>query len=314
MAKITLTVALEEYDRTKALIDGKIKPKDMDLNIVTLPSAERHFRMLRGNEFDVCELSMSSYIMAKTRGKNITGLPIFPRRLFPHSFIYVNKSKDLKEPRDLIGRRVGLGMYQVTMSLLAKGFLSHEFDVEPQDVTWVTSREELIPFNKPPNVKIERAPNDNAMHSMLDDGSIDAAIYPDVIPPIEKSPSRVGRLFPDFKQSEIEYYRKTKIYPIMHIIVVRNEILKEHPWAASSLFGAFTEAKKECYEFLKHPPNNSIVWSRYFLDEQKSILGDDPFPYGLDKNRAAAKQLIQYSAEQGLIDYEPTPDEIIHNM
>ena len=307
-----IALALEEYDRTRAIIDGTVKIPGIESKIIPLPSAERHRRMLSKEEFDVCELSMSSFLMVKTRGARITGLPIFPRRLFPQSFIYINRASGIRAPRDLIGKKVGVPMYQVTMVMLVKGFLQHEYDVRPQDITWVAAREELIPFNKPPNIRIERAPNDSAIYGLLADGKIDCVIHPDVIPPFEEHPERVARLFPDFREQEIAYYRKTGIYPIMHIIVVKDRILQQYPTIPASLSEAFDQAKRLCYEFLGHPPNSSLVWSRQHLEEQTAILGADPFPYGLEKNRDAVKQLIQYSREQGLIDYEPTVEELFH--
>ncbi len=313
MKRLSLTMSVEEYDRTRALLDGSVKAERLDLKVFPLPSGERHFRMLREDAFDVCELSMSSYLMAKTRGKSITALPIFPRRLFPHSFIYVNRKKGVEKPRDLVGRRVGIGMYQVTMAMLAKGFLRHEYGVKPEDVTWVTGREELISFNTPRDVRIERAPSDAAAHRMLATGELDAGIYPDVIPPFEEHPDKVQRLFPDFKQRETDYFKKTSIYPIMHVIAVKNQVLDKHPWVAPSLLKAFTKAKHACYEFLKHPPNHSLVWSRHHLEEQRGILGEDPFPYGLKNNEKAVKQLTHYSKEQGLIDYMPTLAELFYN-
>lgn len=311
--KLSLRMCLERYDRTAALIDGLVRPEKIQSEITTLPSSERHRAFLERNEFEAAELSMSSYLMARTRGREVTAIPVFPRRLFPHSFIYVNEKAGVNDPRDLVGKRVGVGMYQVTMSLLCKGFLQHEFDIHPEEITWVTAREELIPFEKPEGLKIERAANDKELHRMLRQGEIAAEIYPDV-DPLEQGGRHVRRLFKDFKSEEIEYYSMTHIFPIMHVIVVRDEILKKNPWVASSLHNAFVKSKRICYEFLKHPSNSSLVWSRDLLEEQEGVIGSDPFAYGIEENVSAVEQLIQYSSEQGLIDHSPRPSELFATL
>ena len=293
-------MAIENYDRTGALIHGMVRPEGIDPVIISTQSADRHFRMMRNWEFDVCELSMSAYLMAKDQGLPIVAIPVFPRRLFPHSFIYCNLEAGIHEPEDLRGRRVGIGMYQVTMSMLAKGFLQHEYGISVESINWVTGREELLPFEKPLNVKIDRANGDAALETMLMKGEIAARIQPDTIPSLECQPPRVSRLFPNFRELEIQWYGKTGIFPIMHVIALKAEIADRHPWIGQSIMTAFEKAKHLSYEYLKHPANNSLVWSRTLLEEQEQILGLDPFPYGLKPNRSAVEQLIQFSYEQGL--------------
>tara|TARA_B100000315_G_scaffold260695_1_gene324166 strand:+ start:2352 stop:3281 length:930 start_codon:yes stop_codon:yes gene_type:complete len=303
-------MAIENYDRTEALIHGTVRPEGIDPVIISTQSGDRHFRMLRNWEFDVCELSMSSYLMAKDQGLPIVAIPVFPRRLFPHSFIYCNLEAGIREPEDLRGRRVGIGMYQVTMSMLAKGFLQHEYGISPESIDWVTGREELLPFEKPLNVKIDRANGDAALETMLMKGEIAARIQPDTIPSLESQPPQVSRLFPNFRELEIQWYGKTGIFPIMHVIALKTEIAERHPWIGQSIMEAFEKAKHLSYEYLKHPANNSLVWSRTLLEEQGQILGLDPFPYGLESNRSAVEQLTQFSYEQGLTKRKTDVDDI----
>lgn len=307
---LKLTMAIENYDRTGALIHGKVNPDGIDPIIISTQSSERHFRMLRNWEFDVCELSMSSYLMAKDQGLPIVAIPVFPRRLFPHSFIYCNLEAGIREPEDLRERRVGIGMYQVTMAMLAKGFLQHEYGLSPESIHWVTGREELLSFEKPENVRIDRANGDATLEAMLMKGEIVARVQPDTIPSLESQPQRVRRLFPNFRELEIQWYRKTGIFPIMHVIALKAEMAERHPWIGHSIMMAFEKAKHLSYEYLKHPANNSLVWSRTLLEEQGQILGGDPFPYGLKPNRNAVEQLIQFSYEQGLTKRRADVDDL----
>jgi len=310
MGKIHLTLACWDYDRTRALQEGRVEVEGVDLTYLPLRVEETFWRMLRYQEFDAAELSMGSYLMARDRGAPpLVAIPVFPSRAFRHSCIYINTDSGIKEPKDLMGKRVGVPEYQITMAIWVRGILQHEYGVPPEKMRWFTGgeehpgREDKIKHDLPSQVVIQPIGPDQTLSSMLERGEIDAMISAHMPSPFVRRSPKVRRLIPDFRDVERDYYRRTKIFPIMHTIALREEIYERHPWVAQGLCKAFSEAKKICessmYEFsaLKY----MLAWSIAEMEEEREIFSGNLWPYGLDANRHVLETLVQYAHEQGLI-------------
>lgn len=202
MAKLQLTLAVGDYEITRGLIDGSVAPDGIELNVLTkMDSTTRHFRFLRNQDFDVGEVSCSSYIAGRDKDFPFVAIPVFPHRRFRHGFVFINTSKGIRQPKDLIGRKVGLKQYQSTAILWLRGLLDHEYGVPFKSMDWYTELEEAVKFTPPPGLRLQRVPDDKGVESMLADGELDALIHPDLIQPLVDKDPRVGRLFPDYKQA-----------------------------------------------------------------------------------------------------------------
>jgi len=301
--KLKLTLACGGYEIVRSLTDGSIAPDGIELNVLTdMDSSSRHWRMIRNEEFDVCELSGSSYLMAKDRGQGFTAIPIFLHRRFRHGFIFINKSKGITKPKDLNGKKIGLKTYQATAILYLRGLLTSEYGVDLTSIEWITELEEEIPFETPDHISLSQAPEGSNIAEMLAEGELDAILHTDIIEPIIRGDERVGRLFENYRAEEESYFRRTGIFPIMHATAIRNEILKEHPWVANNLAHAFERSKFATYKRMNNPRVVPLAW---FLDEwesQQELLGPDPWENGLTpSNRNNLETLIGYSRAGGLI-------------
>ncbi len=309
--KLQLTLACGDYEIVRALKEGSVEPDGIELNVLTdMDSSTRHWRMLRNREFDVCELSGSSYLMAKDRGQAFSAIPVFLHRRFRHGFVFINTSKGIDKPTDLNGKRVGLKTYQATAILYLRGLLEEEYGVDPTTIEWVTELEEEIPFDVPEGIRLTQAPEGADIGEMLADGAVDAVLHPDIIDPIMRGDERVGRLWSDYRSEEVSYYKRTGIFPIMHATAIKTEILEEHPWVATNLAQAFEQAKLAAYKRMNNPRIVPLVW---FLDEwdaQRQLMGPDPWEYGLTPtNRKNLETLIRYSRDGGLISNLETVDD-----
>lgn len=301
MSRIQLTLACGDYELTRALVDQTVKPQGIELIPLLMGSPERHWRMIRHEEFDVAEMSLSSYLLCKSAGREFTAIPVFPHRRFRHSYIFCNVDSKIEEPKDLIGKKVGLRTLQVTAGVWVRGILESEYGVPLSSIRWYTQDPEDVPIEFPKHLTIERLPEGSNPDTMLVEGKLDAVIYPETLPSIASGNPRVKRLFPNYKQVEIEYYKKTGIFPIMHTVVIKNSVLREHPWVAGSLLEAFTKAKDLCYKRLENPRTFALAWVMQLLEEQKHILGPDPWPYNLRENYKALSTFIGYAYNQGMI-------------
>ena len=310
MGKIHLTLACWDYDRTRALQDGRVQVEGVELTYLPLRVEETFWRMLRYQEFDAAELSMGSYLMARDKGSpRLIAMPVFPSRTFRHSCVYINTDSGINEPRDLIGKRVGVPEYQITMAIWARGILQHEYGVPPEKMKWFTGGEEhpgrvdKIKHDLPGSIDIRPIAPEQTLSSMLELGEIDAMISAHMPSPFVRRSPKVRRLIPNFREVEKDYYGRTKIFPIMHTVALREDVYEKYPWVAQSLYKAFSEAKGMCessmYEFsaLKY----MLAWSIAEMEEEREIFGDDPWAYGLEANRHVLETLVQYTYEQGLI-------------
>jgi 4,5-dihydroxyphthalate decarboxylase len=310
--KLELTLACGDYEITRPLIDGAVQPEGIELTILTeMDSTTRHWRFLRNREFDVAEVSASSYLIARDQDRPLRAIPVFPHRRFRHGFAFVNTGKGIAKPADLIGRKVGVKSFQVTAILWLRGILEHEYGVPHRSIEWVTEFDEDVEFTPPPGLKLTRVAHATSLETMLAEGQIDALFDAYLIKPFTARDPRVGRLFPHYKQEEMAYVRKTGIFPIMHVVGLRQEIVDRHPWVADSLFRAFEQAKALAMRRMENARIAPLAWYRCAWDEQQAILGPDPWAYGLTaQNRKTLETLAGYSHEQGLIKRLPALEEL----
>jgi 4,5-dihydroxyphthalate decarboxylase len=309
MAHPSLTFAVSHYDRYVPFFDGSVTLDDVDLRIMHVGQSEdgrygrgRHERMLQHNEFDICELSLSSYLMARARGLPFIAIPAFPRRLFSQSQIWINPARGIREPKDLIGKRVGLNTFQTTLSVLAKGDLQSEHGVPWRKIEWFIAAEEAVSFTPAPGVSIRKVPSDTNIGRMLQQGEIDAIFRPHPPRQVLEGASDICRLFSDPKAEEERYFHKNGYFPIMHVVAFRTEILDRHPQLARNLLDACAEADRICARYYDDPNWSRLAWGRHFFEEERRRLGPDLWPIGVRKNRANLERFIEYSCDQGLID------------
>jgi 4,5-dihydroxyphthalate decarboxylase len=307
---VRLTLALSLYDRHVPFFDGTVGgPKGTELRVLQVgqsvplrDGADRHERMIRDLEFDLCELSLSSYLMAKDRGLPLTAIPVFPRRLFSHSLIYVNADSGIRVPRDLIGKRVGLRSFQTTLSVLAKGDLQAEYGVPWKELRWFLGSDEKVPFSPKEGVSLQRIAAGKKLGAMLEEGEIDALIMPHPPKSVLQGSRAVRRLHQDPRGEELAYYRKNGFYPIMHVIAAKEELFAAEPWLAPELMKMFQEARSVCSQYYDDPNWSLLAWGRHYYEEERALLGEDLWPSGVAKNRKNLERFIEYSFDQGLID------------
>lgn len=317
MAQLKLTLALSHYDRHIPLFDRSVTADDVDLQVLEVGQSnplkhgqDRHERMLQQGEFDICELSLSSYLIAKSRGMPFTAIPVFPRRLFSLSQMWVNVNAGIKSPRDLIGKKVGLSTFQTTLSVLAKGDLQAEYNVPWRDIDWYISKDEAVRLKPVAGVKMQLLKPGQKIGAMLEKGEIDALMVPH--PPKEalRGGGTIRRLFADPKAEEAKYFKKNGYYPIMHVVAFKDEVLEKNPWLAKSVTAAFDKAKEACIEYYDDPNWSRFVWGRHLFEEERAAFGDDPWPHGIKKNRANLERFVGYSLDQGLMEKKLSVEEL----
>jgi 4,5-dihydroxyphthalate decarboxylase len=302
--KLPLTLACGQYEITRPLIEGIVKPEGIDLTVVSeMDSTTRQWRFLRNREFDVSETSSGNHIVSVGQGGPFTALPVFLHRRFRHGFIFINTGKGIKTPKDLVGKRIGVKTFMVTAIAWSRGILEEEYGVRREDVEWVVELDEDVAFDPPKNLKLTRLPPDSpSVETLLANGEVDAVMHPDLIQPLLDKDPRVGRLFPDYKTEELAYYAKTKIFPIMHVMGLRHELVEAHPWVPMSLFNAFNEAKAIAMRRMANPLVAPLAWYEEQWEEQQNILGPDPWEYGLTAaNRHNFGKLVEYAHKDGVI-------------
>lgn len=295
MPRIRLSLCMAEYDRVKPLLDEIVKPNGIDLMITTLHPSDMFYRMLKYDQFDVSEMSLSSFLIAKSRGRKWTAIPVFPFRGFFHTWIYCNLESGINEPADLVGKKFGVPEYQITAALWIRGTLEHDFAVSPKEIKWFVER--------------LRIPEKESLASLLSRGELDAVMEPAY--PGRASIDRteasllaelpnVRRLFSDPKSEGIRYFHHHGFAHINHTIVVKNEILQKNPWIALNLYTAFEASKEICYRKIDQLLLSSLLFSGAELEDQRRVFGEDPYPYGIKANETALETLADYSYEQGL--------------
>ncbi|KAA9153001.1 ABC transporter substrate-binding protein [Amycolatopsis acidicola] len=317
MNRLQLSFACWDYDRMRALQDGRVRPEGADLNFLSLPVEETFYRQLRHREFDVSEMSLSSYLLTLDSDEPpFVALPVFPSRFFRHQSIYV--TGDIREPADLVGKRVGTPEYQMTAGVWQRGILAEEHGVPVDSVRYFTGgieesgRHEKIGLNLPDSISVTPIEDGKTLSAMLADGELDA-IYSASQPSCFGRAPQVRHLFEDFTAVEKDYYRRTRIFPIMHTVVLRRELHERHPWLARSLTKACTESLRLAYEDLTHRNALKVMlpWLQQHLAETLDALGPGYWDYGLEKNRHVLETFARYSYEQGLASRVRAAEEIV---
>ena len=311
MKKLPLTIAFDKYDYLQPLKDGAVEAEGIDLNILTVESGIRHERMFHFGEYDACEFSMSSYLVA--RGQDVDWLeaiPFFPRRMWGHKFCFIKAGSGVKKPSDLKGGRIGLRSYENTLALVTKGMLMNSYDLTVSDVTWVIVNKETVGLKLPPSIKVEFVEGRRKLEELLVEGKVDAEVEPDLPQRWLRHDGTVERLFANFEQEEREYYRRTKVFPIMHPVVIKKEILDRDPWVATSLYEALLAARRAYNEFMEQPHRLSFAWARSYLEEERKFFGKDPFYQGFKENYNDVENLIKFADQQGMLGRNLTVEEL----
>jgi 4,5-dihydroxyphthalate decarboxylase len=319
MSSLRLSFACWNYDRTRALADGRVKPDGIDLVYLDQVVEETFFRMARQREFDLAEMSLSSYSISLMRDDPpFIAIPVFPSRMFRHAGIFVSAKSGIRQPKDLIGKRVGVPEFQLTAPVWMRGILADEYGVDPASVTYYyggeeePGREEKIKLDLPAKIKIQPIGPTQTLSHMLADGDIDALYAPRIPSTYRTRPGTVRRLFEDFATVERAYYEKTKIFPIMHVVAIRRDVYNVNRWIAQTLFKAFTEAKAIAYDDLDATAaiKTMIPWQTAQVEQTRRLMGDDWWSYGLAPNRHVLETFLRYHHEQGLSKRRLKPEEL----
>ncbi len=300
MGNLNLKIACDKYDLLEPLARGIVKPEGIDLEFMTIMGGDRHDQMMQG-AFDLSEFSLASYLVSRSQKVPLTAIPIFPRRMFGHKFVFCNKNAGINHPQDLKGKKVGIHRYSNTLALWFKGLLKHFYGVLPEDITWFAAKREIVPFPIPSSVKLNTLSPGEDLSKMLEEGRLDAVVAPEIIEAWLKNSPQVQRLFPNFKEAEMVYFETTGDFPIMHLIVGREEIFARSPWIAKNLIKAFEQSRDTCFENMERPTHISLAWGRALLEEEKKVLGASRWPYGIEPNRESLERMVMYAVEQNLI-------------
>ena len=303
-----VALACWDYDRTRAIADGRIRPEGLEVDFIALPPEETFFRMARFREFDVAELSLSSYVISRRNPEPpFVAVPVFPSRAFRHSGIYVRRG--IEQPEDLRGGRVGVAEYQLTANVWIRGILAEHHGVPVREMTYVTGgledprRVEKLRLDLPEDIRVEQAPPTTTLTELLSRGKLDAIYSP-------RAPLDAVRLFEDFPAAERAYFEATGIFPIMHVLAMRADLYEANRWTARSLFKAFSAARDEAVAALFETAalKVSLPWTLAHAEEARALLGDDFWPYGVEPNRHVLEKFLEYARDQGLADAAQTVD------
>ena len=307
MAKLKLTIACGDYDIVRPLKEGLVEAAGIELIFLTdMGPRERHWRLARKHEFDICEENVGAYFIALEQGHALSAIPVFMHRRFRHGFVFINTNAGIKEPKDLIGKKIGGTNFMPAGNIWMRGILEEYYGLPHRSVTWITERSEDIPFDAPKGLNIVMDTS-KPLNDMLVDGDIPAMISPSIPTPFVRGDKRVARIFPDYKQVEIDFYQQTGIFPIMHVTTLKQEITEKYPWVATNLVKALEESKQLAYKRVANPRMVPLAFVRTALEEQWATLGRDPWEYGLTpKNRKNLETIQRYVQQQGMI-CEDTP-------
>ena len=319
MKKIPLSIATWDYDRTKALFDGRVQIEGCEPTFLPLSVEETFFRALRSAEFDVAELSLSSYTLKRSLGtSDYTAIPVFLSRMFRHSAIYVPSSSTLNSPSDLKGKTIGVPEYQLTAPVWVRGILQDEYGVNPTDVFWKTGgvetpgRHEKVKFQPPADLQISPIPDTDTLDQYLVNGKIDALVAPRA--PSSYREGKSKRLFTNLREVETDYFQRTGIFPIMPAVGIRNNLCEQYPWLPASLYKAFVQAKNMALEELSEVAalKISLPWLNNEYENTVSIMGKDFWSYGVKDNYTTLETFLRYHHEQGLSSIKQKPEDLFH--
>ena len=316
---LELSLSVCEYDRTAAIFDGRAPVEGCDVTAVSLVPEESFHRAFKYQEFDVTEISMSSYLLSLARGEaHYVAIPAFVSRLFRHSSIYIRTDRGIKTPQDLKGKAIGVPEYQMTANVWVRGMLEEEYGVKPRDIKWRRGgledpgREERARIKLPDEIDLKPVPADRSLSDMLEKGELDAVIGARAPSCFLRGAPNVGRLFPDYPAVEEAYFKKTRLFPIMHAIGIRRSLVEKYPWVAVNVYKAFIKAKALCMHELAELGHlhATLPWPVHAYDQARKIMGEDYWPYGVHENKLPLETLARYSFEQGLSVRQVPLDEM----
>ncbi len=319
MNRLRLTFACWDYDRTRALADGRVRADGIELNYLMQPVEETFFRMLRNREFDCSEMSLSSYVASlNAKEPAFVAIPAFPSRFFRHSCIFVSAQSGIRRAEDLKGKRIGVPEYQMTAPVWIRGILSDDYGVKVTDVEHYSGgeeepgRDEKIRLDLPSTIRLHPIGPTQTLSQMIANGELDALVTARAPSTFYKYPERVRRLFDNYVELEKDYYRRTRIFPIMHTVVIRRDVYEANPWVAQSLYKALNAAKALAYEMYNQTAAMPAMlpWSIAHVEEARREMGEDWWPYGLEANRHVLDTFLRYHHEQGLSKRRFAPEEI----
>jgi 4,5-dihydroxyphthalate decarboxylase len=319
MSRLHLSFACWNYDRTRALMERRVEPDGIELTYLDLPVEETFFRMIRHREFDVAEMSLSSYTVSLFREPApFVAIPVFPSRMFRHGSIYVSAASGVRTPKDLVGKRIGTPEFQMTAPVWIRGILSEHYGVPVDSVTYFTGgeeepgRSEKQKLELPASIRVQPIGPTQTLARMLADGDIDALHTARMPSTYTGGGGAVRRLFPDYKDVEQRYFRETGVFPIMHTVVIRRQVYEANRWIAQSLQKAFVESQRRTYDdlYVTAALKAMLPWLTHHVEETRALMGRDYWPYGFEPNRETLATFLRYHHEQGLSKRLLRPEEL----
>jgi 4,5-dihydroxyphthalate decarboxylase len=320
MSRLPLTMACGPYDRMEALIQGLVQPEAIDLRYIPIQSPPEIFaRMIKTNSFDIAEMSLAHYMIMRTRGDfPFVAIPVFPSRVFRHGFIFINKNAGIEAPKDLEGKRVGVQEYRQTAGVWVRGILQHEYGVDLSTIKWVEGgvnegrpADDEMDLRPVQEVPLELIPHHRTLNEMLESGEIDA-YFGARRPAALDNGKNVARLFPDYRQREVEYYKRTGFHPIMHTLVIREDLFEREPWVPESLYKACEESKRWMLKQMRFSGAQRFMfpWLHDMIAEMDELMGANPWPYGIEDNRKILGAFNGYLVEQNFLEKNLPIDEL----
>lgn len=318
-APIHLTLACNIYDRSQPILDGTVQIEGCDLTYVPIRPEEAHLRAFTGADFDITEMSLGSHLVATAHaGSPYLGLPVFISRAFRHSCIYVRRDRGIEEAQDLRGKVVGVPEYQMTAAIWVRGILSDDFGVRTEEIAWRTGglnqpgRKERMALDLPKTFDVRPIGDDISLSNALANGDIDAIVTARAPACFERGDPTIGRLFADYRAREEDYFRRTRIFPVIHCVGLRRDLAERHRWLARSAYKAFLEAKIMALAKFREMGSLSVShpWIADESDRLAALMGADFWPYGIEPNRSAIETLVRYAQEQGLIGRAVAMEEL----
>lgn len=305
---IEMSLMVTEYERTSAFFTGEVGLDGVSLKVFPPPSQGAACYKPVYEMFDVVEMSLSWYVMARCRGEPLIALPIFPLRMFIQPYLFCGADSKIARPEDLKGKRIGMEQYRFTVGLWARGILQEHHGVRPLELSWITSAPEDAGYQTPQDVRVQIQERD--VESLLLDGKLDALIAANVPRSHRDGDPRIRRVFRDCREAVQQYFERTRIFPITHTIVVKESFLAKHPWIVEKLVAAFNDADRLCRQRYQYPKRFSFPTAVLFLEEEEQRFGQNPWNHGLDSNRVILEKFIEYAEQQGYISFRPSLNDL----
>ncbi len=319
MKTLELSLGCCNYDRTRAIFEGRVAIEGCNVMPIALEPEETFHRVFQGQEFDICEMSLSSHTLNIARGTNkYVAVPAFLSRAFRHSGIYIRTDRGIRTPADLRGKQVGIPEYQITANVWIRGMLKDEYGVHPHEIRWrrggleQPGRRERSPISLPANIEVQQVADDASLSQLLEAGALDAVFSAKAPSCHTRGATNVGRLFPDYRAVEQDYFARTRLFPPMHVVGIRKALVEQHPWLPVSVYKAFIEAKALAIAELQQIGHfaATLPWGVAELEATKKLMGDDYWSYGLAPNQHALETFVRYHHEQGISPRLVKPEEL----